>query len=205
MIKSTFLNLPNEKRERIIREVKREFALYPVDKISINWIIQRANISRGSFYQYFDDKTDLITVVTGEFSDFLYNAISNSMKNSKGDVFQLPIDIFKSTMEFVQMGNNFSIYKNLFANIKANGEDLSDYFSCLSREKLKKLDEMINRTYKNMNEKESMALKEILLLISRGAVFDVFARGKDIKIVENALKTKIELLKRCTGEEHING
>lgn len=205
MIKKTFLNLPKEKRERIIREVKQEFAQYPVDKISINRIIQRANISRGSFYQYFDDKTDLISVVTGEFSDFLYKSISNSMKNSNGDIFQLPIDIFNSTIEFVQVGNNFSIYKNLFANIKANGDDLCDYFSCLSREKLNKLDEMVNRTYRNMNEKESLALKEILLLVSRGAVFDVFARGKDINAVGNALKTKIDLLKRCTGEEHTNG
>ena len=48
MIKKTFLNLPTEKRDRIIREVKREFADHPVDKISINRIIQRAKISRGS-------------------------------------------------------------------------------------------------------------------------------------------------------------
>lgn len=205
MIKKTFLNLPTEKRDRIIREVKREFAEHPVDKISINRIIQRANISRGSFYQYFDDKMDLITVVTGEFSNHMYEIIANSMKESGENVFQLPIDMFNGTMEFVQRGNNFEIYKNLFANIKANGDDLSEYFSCLSKEKLQELSEIVNRTQKNMDQKESKALREILFLVLRGAIFDVFARGKDIKEVGESLEMKINLIKKCVGEENPNG
>lgn len=206
MIKKTFLNLPTEKRDRIIREVKREFADHPVDKISINRIIQRAKISRGSFYQYFDDKMDLITVVTGEFSNHMYETIANSMKeNSGNDVFQLPIDMFNGIMTFVQRDNNFAIYKNLFANVKANGNDLSDYFSCLSKEKLQNLAEAIKKSQKNMNEKEAQALKEILFLVSRGAIFDVFARGKDIKEVGDALKMKVKLLRKCVGEENPNG
>lgn len=205
MIKKTFLNLPTEKRGRIIREVKKEFAEHPVEKISINRIIQRANISRGSFYQYFDDKADLVTVVTGEFSDYMYNVISGSMEKSGDDVFQLPIDMFNGIMNFVQRGNNFAIYKNLFANIKANGSDLSEYFSCLSKEKLQNLTEIINKSQKNVNEKEAQALKEILFLISRGAIFDVFARGKDIKEVGTALEMKVNLLKKCIGEENPNG
>lgn len=205
MIKKTFFNLPSEKRDRIIREVKREFAEHPVDKISINRIIQRANISRGSFYQYFDDKADLISVVTGEFSDYMYNVISKSMENSQNDIFRLPIDMFNGIMEFVQRDSNFAIYKNLFANIKANGSDLSEYFTCLNKEKLENLSDILNRTHSRMSKKESEALKEILFLISRGAIFDVFARGKDIKEVGKSLEMKINLLKKCVGEDIPNG
>lgn len=205
MIKKTFFNLPTEKRDRIIREIKREFADYQVDKISINRIIQRANISRGSFYQYFDDKADLVTVVTSEFSDYMYNVISQSMRNSGGDVFRLPMDMFNGTMEFVQRGDNFAIYKNLFANIKANGDDLCEYFGCLSKEKLKRLEDMVNKGQNNMNQKESAALKEILLLVTRGAIFDVFARGKNVKEVADSIEMKINLLKKCVGEVKGNG
>lgn len=205
MIKKTFLNLPSEKRDRIVREIKREFADYPVEKISINRIIQRANISRGSFYQYFDDKTDLITVVTGEFSYYMYDVIAESIKNSGGDVFRLPMDMFNGTMNFVQRGDNFAIYKNLFSNIKANGDDLCEYFNYLSNDKLKKLEDMVNKTHENMGKQEARALKEILLLVSRGAIFDVFARGKNVKEVADSIEMKINLLKKCVGEVKDNG
>lgn len=205
MIKKTFLNLPSEKRDRIVREIKREFADYPVEKISINRIIQRANISRGSFYQYFDDKTDLITVVTGEFSYYMYDVISESIKNSGGDVFRLPMDMFNGTMNFVQRGDNFAIYKNLFSNIKANGDDLCEYFNYLSNDKFKRLEDMVNKTHEKMDKQEAKALKEILLLVSRGAIFDVFARGKNVKEVADSIEMKINLLKKCVGEVKDNG
>lgn len=197
MIKKTFFNLPREKRERIMLEVKKEFAKYPVEKISINRIVQRAKISRGSFYQYFDDKTDLVYLVTGEFSDHLYSAMEKSITESEGDIFVLPMKIFSATMEFVQKDDNFTVFKNLFANIKANSRDLCEYFRCMGREKLQKLESLVNSIPKNMEKAEAEALREILLLIARGAIFDVFARGKDVKSAEKALEIKIKLLKRC--------
>jgi AcrR family transcriptional regulator len=59
MIKQTFYNLPDYKRQRVINAVVYEFANAESDKVSINHIVQNAEISRGSFYQYFDDKSDL--------------------------------------------------------------------------------------------------------------------------------------------------
>ena len=59
MIKSTFYNLSDAKRERVIRAIMQEFAGNESEKVSINRIIKNADISRGSFYQYFDDKSDL--------------------------------------------------------------------------------------------------------------------------------------------------
>ena len=55
MIKSTFYNLPEEKRQRITDAIFNEFAGSSGERVSINNIIKNANISRGSFYQYFDD------------------------------------------------------------------------------------------------------------------------------------------------------
>ena len=69
MIKSTFYNLPDAKRERVIRAIMAEFAGNDSDKVSINRIIERADISRGSFYQYFDDKVDLAEVVLRSLVD----------------------------------------------------------------------------------------------------------------------------------------
>ncbi len=55
----TFYNLPDEKQNRIITSAIDEFIRCPYDKTSINRIVDGAGISKGSFYQYFDDKNDL--------------------------------------------------------------------------------------------------------------------------------------------------
>ena len=59
MPKDTFFNLIDEKREKIINEALREFEENDFESASINQIVIRSEISKGSFYQYFEDKKDL--------------------------------------------------------------------------------------------------------------------------------------------------
>ncbi len=70
MPKQTFFNLPQEKRNTIINAAADEFAEYGFEAASINRIVANSNISKGSFYQYFEDKADvfkgLIDVVAQE-------------------------------------------------------------------------------------------------------------------------------------------
>ena len=57
----TFFNLPEAKRQRLMDAVWEEFSTYPYAEASINRIIQAADISRGSFYQYFSGKQDVFS------------------------------------------------------------------------------------------------------------------------------------------------
>ena len=59
MIYPTFYRLPDEKRERLLASAHREFTQHTYEKTSINRILDDAKIPKGSFYQYFDDKSDL--------------------------------------------------------------------------------------------------------------------------------------------------
>ena len=59
MVKETFLRLPDEKKNRILSSAAREFTERGYEKSSINRILEEAKIPKGSFYQYFDDKSDL--------------------------------------------------------------------------------------------------------------------------------------------------
>ena len=63
MPKDTYYNLPDEKRLRVFNAAVDELIRVPVSEMSINQIIQNAGISRGSFYQYFEDKYDLAQYV----------------------------------------------------------------------------------------------------------------------------------------------
>lgn len=59
MPKQTFFNLPQEKRESIVNAAVKEFAEYGLENASTNRIVANSGISKGSFYQYFEDKQDV--------------------------------------------------------------------------------------------------------------------------------------------------
>ncbi|EEG78721.1 TetR/AcrR family transcriptional regulator [Dethiobacter alkaliphilus] len=59
MPNQTFFNLPQEKRDRIIDAALEELSQNLFANASIARIVEEAGISRGSFYQYFNDLFDL--------------------------------------------------------------------------------------------------------------------------------------------------
>ena len=61
--KSTFNNLPLEKQETILRVVLEEFSQNGYRKTSINTIVARLGIAKGSIFQYFEDKEGLFLFI----------------------------------------------------------------------------------------------------------------------------------------------
>ena len=66
-----FLNLKESKKNAILEAAANEFARVPYSAASINQIIKEAEISRGSFYTYFEDKDDLMRYMLRGFRDTL--------------------------------------------------------------------------------------------------------------------------------------
>ena len=66
-----FLNLKESKKNAILEAAAHEFARVPYSAASINQIIKEAEISRGSFYTYFEDKDDLMRYMLRGFRDTL--------------------------------------------------------------------------------------------------------------------------------------
>ncbi|RMF47230.1 MAG: TetR/AcrR family transcriptional regulator [Anaerolineae bacterium] len=72
----TFFNLPEEKRQKVFDAAVAEFAAWPFSQASVNRIVERAGISKGSFYQYFSGKEDLfvyLSQVIGEQKKLVLN------------------------------------------------------------------------------------------------------------------------------------
>ena len=86
MPSATFYNLPEEKRERLLRAAREEFSRVPYESASVNRIIQSAGIPRGSFYMYFTDKEELF----GHLMDS-YGAL---LEQREGDLFAAFLDLF---------------------------------------------------------------------------------------------------------------
>lgn len=77
-----FFHLPEEKQKRLLEAARIEFSRVPLKDASIANIVKIAEIPRGSFYQYFEDKEDLY-----------YYYFETVRRDSSKDMFQLIKDV----------------------------------------------------------------------------------------------------------------
>ncbi|HEX8725928.1 MAG TPA: helix-turn-helix domain-containing protein, partial [Gemmatimonadaceae bacterium] len=63
MVRERFDNLDPDKQERLFEAAADEFSDHGFEGASLNRIIDRAGMSKGSLYYYFNDKSDLYATV----------------------------------------------------------------------------------------------------------------------------------------------
>lgn len=198
MIKKTFYNLPEEKRQRIISAVMNEFSSSATEKVSINRIIKAANISRGSFYQYFDDKVDLVEVLVKTFADISVEGGRKALEYSNGDIFYTYEKLFDIIADFGRDKKQKMILKNLMKNLRANDDLISEYL--INRfEGLAPFREFSNRfnrdNLKYKSDEDVQCLSQILTQVLKNAIFDVFVAGMDCDKVRKNYLRKLEIIK----------
>ena len=113
-----FYRLPRAKADAIRMAALREFKRVPLEEASINRIIRDADISRGSFYTYFEDKKDLLRWLIDDRVKESRRIMVQAMTESGGDIWY----VFERTMEEqLEIGSREGIAE-VFANmIKGNG------------------------------------------------------------------------------------
>ena len=104
-----FLKLKEEKKRRILDAAFREFSRVPFREASINRIIKDAEISRGSFYTYFEDKTDLLQILLRDGSKSLTEELSRELEASDGDYFKALNGTFSWFREKLGLEDNLAV------------------------------------------------------------------------------------------------
>ena len=199
MIKKTFYNLPYEKRKRITDAVIKEFMERPNEKVSINRIIKTAEISRGSFYQYFDDKVDLIEIITKTMFEESNNKAKEILKLSCGDLFVMYIKMFDYFGDYSSQKQTMKIMRNIVDSFKANDDLVSEYLKNRFNMALtnNEIYTMVDRQNLKFQDNESVkCLIEILTQVLKNAIFDVFVAGSNREEVRERLIKKIDIIKQ---------
>lgn len=117
MPKPTFLNLPEAKQKRLLAAAKSEFSKAGFDDVSVASIIAAAGIPRGSFYQYFEDKSDLYEYLLTELRNASFEDWYQELKRQDGDLFVAFRNYFGSLLEDAVAGANADFYKNVFLHM----------------------------------------------------------------------------------------
>ncbi|MFW6006494.1 MAG: TetR/AcrR family transcriptional regulator [Halanaerobiales bacterium] len=128
MPKETFFNLPEAKKRRVVEAALDEFAQNTYYKASINRIVKKADIAKGSFYQYFADKKDIyryiINIIGQRKLKYLQQVIENM---DEFPFFQLLREIYKAGIKFARNHPRLNkIGNNLYQNQKLLNEIMED-------------------------------------------------------------------------------
>lgn len=115
----TFLNLPQEKQNLLLKIAKEEFSSNLFNDVSINKIIKKANIARGSFYAYFKDKEDLYHYLLLTIKETVVTMIEEKIKTST-DLNEAFLNILENFLN--NCGENNLFMQKVFLNSNFNNQ-----------------------------------------------------------------------------------
>ena len=197
MAKPTYLNLEKDKQERLIDACMEEFSSYTFSDASINRIIKRAEISRGSFYQYFEDKEDCYLEMLGIIAEEKYRIFKDVVQAEAGNVFEAYLNMLRQVkiwMEaqprYYKIGVLMELDKSSFIQklIKQN-PGMMEYFLSLIRK-----DQANGIIRPDVNPQ---LLSDVLIGINQKLLMDHFV-NKDYDRMIEASEAVLDLIQKGT-------
>ncbi len=103
-----FDNINPERKKKILDTARLEFIRNGYDGASLNTIVRGAEISKGSLYYYFEDKTDIYLTVLKHEMEQMIGKIGGILTGEFTDDFWGDIErYFKNAMKFISENPDF--------------------------------------------------------------------------------------------------
>ena len=118
MPSDTFLKLSKEKQNSLIESAILEFSENTYNEASINKIINRIKLPRGSFYMYFNDKYDLYTYILKTYLNRFEEMQIELLKKTNGDFIKMNELLYDKIILFIKKDKNQKLLNNLFKEIR---------------------------------------------------------------------------------------
>ena len=195
MPKETFLKLSNEKQQKVLDAAKKEFARVPIENVSIKNIVEDADIARGSFYQYFESKEDLLVYLLKEKAEQVSNKVKEKIQETDGDLFETYIFLYDMAIENFMKKEDEDLYKQIFINIKSSDESIFDVMKNTKPKDVIKYCDLLNtKNLKIENQQDFMVICEMLNAITRKSIIKNF-KGVSKEECRSTFLKEIEYLK----------
>ncbi|MBI9074914.1 MAG: TetR/AcrR family transcriptional regulator [Desulfatibacillum sp.] len=128
MPKSTFTNLPEEKRERILRVAAELFAQTGYTKTDVAQIAREAGVAKGSMYNYFETKDDIYIHVCAHALELSRTAVYGNIDKA-WNIYKQIDHIFRQGAAFALESPEFVL---LYLNVSSVG--MERFAEALTRE-----------------------------------------------------------------------
>ncbi|HLS09344.1 TetR family transcriptional regulator [Lentibacillus sp.] len=195
MPKQTFYNLPEEKKQTLIRAVEKEFSRVPLHDASITNIVKEADIPRGSFYQYFDDKEDAFFFLLDDLAEKRKEVFIRLLEKHHGDLIDAVRAFFQTAITEVE---NLNFMKNTFLNMTYKIEDsfLKAFSDRQNSEQFREVSSLIDKRKLNLaGDKELFHVMQILTSVIVRNLVEKFARNLSDEEAMNHFTIQMKLLK----------
>ena len=199
MPKATFFNLPTEKQDHLMECALKEFSRVPLYEASVSNIVKAANIPRGSFYQYFEDKEDIFYYLLESKTRTHNETFINILKRSDGDIFDAFLEIFRNMVEEFQIKEKRDFYKNVFLNMNYKMENTlsMDISEPDFESEFENIKEFINIDKLNISkESEMVHVMQIMIAITMQNLMFSFTKQYTVDVSLKKYKLEVDLLKK---------
>lgn len=195
MPKKTFENLSEQKKKRIFNAAVQEFSNRRFSEASINQIIKTAEISRGSFYQYFHNKEDIYLYMITEIGTSKMKVMGRTEEqNPEADFFEIYIKMFQ---EGLQWSRSNPDYYRVGLLMELDDSRFIRKLREMAAEGLKNLSSLIERDKKRgliKPEVDSQLVVEMLYTLNMNLLMEDFQSGLE-ENVEKRFKDMVDIIR----------
>jgi TetR/AcrR family transcriptional regulator len=122
-MKTTFDNLSEKKKQRVIKSCIEEFSEHGYESSSMDGIIRRAGISKGGLYQYVSSKEELFMFIV----DYTYSSLYDYLKHRVSvELEVLPADLLDRLKHVSELAIDFYIDHPKFVSLIARTSNISN-------------------------------------------------------------------------------
>ncbi|MGM0437900.1 MAG: TetR/AcrR family transcriptional regulator [Bacillota bacterium] len=190
----TFFNLPEEKKKRIIDAALDEFSEHSYHQARVSKIVNKAEIPKGSFYQYFNNKKEIFIYIIDIMGEKKLKYLEDIIvKQPEMEFFEFLEKLYKNGLKFAKdhprlnkIGNKLFSDANseLFEEIMAINKNKSiEFFRKLLQEGVEK-----NKIDSEVNIKlTAYLLTNINIFIGELVYKESDIEMEDMEIVNNIL------------------
>ena len=202
MALEAFNNLKEKKKANIFSAISRCLRNTSYDELSVNEIVREADISRGSFYNYFLDKNDAVKSMVNNDLRKYFDMYMDAIREANNMLFEGTKNVYKSISDSLRDKINLTIMRNL------------KFFSELVFESIKskkyeeRLDEIVQwlidntlegQKYLTTKKKMSNVLDMIIILIMN-AIFSHTMTNDEVLVENSDFEYKLSILEKGIKE-----
>lgn len=201
MPKKLFYNLTEEKQAIIVKAAFEEFLNHIYADSSINRIVLSAQISRGSFYLYFEDKLDIYLFTTGKILETQSSKFLSVVTEQENmNLFTFFKALFLFNIELLSDSEYSQYFKNLYLGMNY---DIWLYLRSKQREiKEEVLNQLVFEKTIDTSNDYIEALTSILEMINREMItkkiFEDLSGNNILKLYE----ARIQLINKEGAKKH---
>lgn len=196
MPKDTFYHLADDKKKRILDAAEEELIRVPISEMSINKIVQSAEISRGSFYQYFEDKHDLVMYMLTDYIEGMKEGIAKSMDMHQGEIFDATMYILQEVVRLGENQKNRKVLEHIMVDAATNYSCSPEKAMVLEEEILTILiDKIERRTLAIETDEEITSLVRLIFSMLKGAAARSYYSAEPGELVLEELKRQLKFIK----------